>query len=568
MRKTIYLINSLLAVALFGMLIAVLSVTHSVAFAATEDSVKSDVSVTGEDIVEGNTYYLQWLNLSVVYNGSRQAPSAVLKCNEDSSFEKIATVYVKNEAGEAVTAVDVGDYVAVAECTGINFGEGENEKEFSISPLSVIVNWDKAESYTYSGQAQGPTARYTDVNGASHTLTANGYGANAGTYTASVTADAAGGNYILTNLTCGYMISPLSVAVNWGDTTRYTYNGNVQGPTASYADVSGASHTLTSSGLGTNVGIYTASVTADAAGGNYTLNNLTCEYEIGKLIGKVLWVVADYYIANGQPQVPRAFVVGVNGDFIELPINGAGTKAGEYTAEIDLSQVDSNIELSGEMSYRYKIKSENLFGPVGTALSIIFGILCAIPVGFIIYWFCFRKKKDDEQQKEDNQFISRLQNDISERDRTISGLQRANQSLIYDLAAVQDEMEQAKRSLPSLERTLAETKQKLAEAKRQLSEIESTDKEAVDKLKNKVKNLTEQVRSLSEENERLKSQKAKEPDFYKHPIEEYFPDIDAAYEYAESCDYNPNDPEGSFITQRQKLRDIMNLITIYRSQRR
>ncbi len=364
------------------------------------------------------------------------------------------------------------------------------------------------------------------------------------------------------------MISPLSVAVNWGDTTRYTYNGNVQGPTASYADVSGASHTLTSSGLGTNVGIYTASVTADAAGGNYTLNNLTCEYEIGKLIGKVLWVVADYYIANGQPQVPRAFVVGVNGDFIELPINGAGTKAGEYTAEIDLSQVDSNIELSGEMSYRYKIKSENLFGPVGTALSIIFGILCAIPVGFIIYWFCFRKKKDDEQQKEDNQFISRLQNDISERDRTISGLQRANQSLIYDLAAVQDEMEQAKRSLPSLERTLAETKQKLAEAKRQLSEIESTDKEAVDKLKNKVKNLTEQVRSLSEENERLKSQKAKEPDFYKHPIEEYFPDIDAAYEYAESCDYNPNDPEGSFITQRQKLRDIMNLITIYRSQRR
>ena len=76
------------------------------------------------------------------------------------------------------------------------------------------------------------------------------------------------------------------------------------------------------------------------------------------------------------------------------------------------------------------------------------------------------------------------------------------------------------------------------------------------------------MRSLSEENERLKSQKAKEPDFYKHPIEEYFPDIDAAYEYAESCDYNPNDPEGSFITQRQKLRDIMNLITIYRSQRR
>ena len=89
-----------------------------------------------------------------------------------------------------------------------------------------------------------------------------------------------------------------------------------------------------------------------------------------------------------------------------------------------------------------------------------------------------------------------------------------------------------------------------------------------EQLKNENANLSEQANELLDQIAVLQQKKSQKDEFYKHPIEDYFPEIDAAFSYAESCSYDPNNPEASFRTQQQKLREIMKSIAIYRSQRR
>ncbi len=448
MSKIVRLIHSIIIIALVGTVVVLLASLNHIVYAESQDNtVTSDVSVSGDGITEGYTYYLEWNNLSVIYNGSGQTPSAVLKCYEDDSFAIESTVTVKDNLGLAVNAVDARKYVAVAECEGINFSVGDNEKEFTISPLNITVEWDKSSTYIYNGNEQGPKASYKDVN-----------------------------------------------------------NNTVP---------------LITSGLETNAGTYTASVSANAAGANYALTNLTCDFLIEKFVAKTFWVVADYYVENGKAQGPRAFGVGVNGEIIELPVSNLAKEAGDHIAKIDIAEVNVNFNLTGELTFKYIIEKEKPLGVVGIVFVSLFGVILCALLGLIVYFILFQKGVMKRIQKDDI------------------------------------ELEEAKAELKSLNEELESANRQLAEkTKPQKSDAAS---------KKKIKTLENSIKILSEENERLKADKS---ECYKHPIEEYFPEIDKAFKRAYNCEYDSDDPKGSYYSQRQELETINKLISIYRSQRR
>ena len=89
-----------------------------------------------------------------------------------------------------------------------------------------------------------------------------------------------------------------------------------------------------------------------------------------------------------------------------------------------------------------------------------------------------------------------------------------------------------------------------------------------EQLKNENANLSKQANELLDQIAVLQQKKSQKDEFYKHPIEDYFPEIDAAFKRAISYKYDENNPIGSYASQRQEIDTIMRLISAYRSQRR
>lgn len=476
MRKFGYLLGGTLCFALI-MASVLLFAPLTVANAAVSNVEKSYVVVSGEDISENYTYYLEWSNTSFTYDGKNHRPSAVLKCEDDATFAKEMTVEVYENGHLLSQIFNAGNYTAVAVCQGVTFTEeGGNRNSFSISPLRVAVDWNKAAEYTYNGAAQYPTASFTDVEGNKKPLTV--YGAE------------------------------------------------------------------------TNVGNYTAYVAPDAAGGNYTLTNLTCEFTIAKLATKVLWVESDYYVANGKTQGPKAFCVAVDGEVIEIPVICNGVEAGEYVATVDPNNIYDNYDFTADFSYKYRILPEKQFGEGGFILSLILGLLLLIALACVLYSVFLRKndvnelnklKDDDVELKNENAYLNAIID--AERKDSTNEINRLNQRIA-----------ELENSLADLETQLADAEQKI----KKRSQANSENKKAFAELQS-------EFDRLNEDYEKLKKAK---PYAFTHPIEDYFPEIDAAFDYADSCEYDKDDPSGSFAIQRQQLNTIKKWLAAYRSQRR
>lgn len=526
---------------------------------------------------------------SYTYDGELHGPTAKYQ-NVNGEEIALSVSGLKVNAGENYTASVASD------TAGSNYVLTNLECSYKILPMSVDVTWGEETQFTYNGLRQGPTASFT-MGSETVSLPVEGLeiDANEDSYTATVLPTAAGNNYVLTNLLCPYTILALSVAVQWDTAESYTYNGKTQGPTASYINVAGEKITLTINDLGAEVGQYTARVTSDAAGDNYTLTNLACDYVITKLRTTIFWVTFNF-IANGEIQKPRAFAVGPSGEIVELPVNAEGVKVGEYDASIDTSKTDANWELDGELSISYKIMPQVKFGTGGTAVSVVFGVLLFFgAVAAISYWFFVRKKQNEQAATEisrlsDEKQIIELQNATLRSDCTrlqidIEGLREKTEKQLSEIDVLKaslvrlqadlkhtEEMLEGERANPhnqelaqeaatlraSSERLQAELDHVQAELKaaKQKLQTESADKE---RLEGKVK-------TLSEENEKLKQKKSPSR-FSGFPIEDYFPKIDAAFERADSSEYNEHDPRGSFIIQRQQLNEIRKWLNAYRAQR-
>ena len=572
------------------------------------------------------------------------------------------------------------------------------EYTYKITPKATAVIWIAAESYTYDGEAQGPTATYETVNGEVLNLLVTGLGINAGSHIASVAEDAAGGNYTLTGLECGYEIAKYVASVVWQGGSC-TYNGEAQGPGASFKNVYGDIIYLTVSGLGTDAGRYTAQVAEYAAGRNYILTNLEYDYEIAKAVVNVTWSVADYYINNDEVQGPHAYIVNESGEMIELSILNLGTESGEYVAEIDLSSVNPNFELSGELQKSYEIIPETAFGNGGIALSVVLGAILLVIVILAIYFYIRRKNtvltmptgdsysevyedkdiapdvrtdKLKERNKQLKAYIRQLEHEIS-------NIRKSNQKYDSENIKLQEEMENLNithhkelgklndkynmltkelesvkaqhaskimrmeeeranlntahnKEIDKLNTICASQKQQLEGAKQEndsqrrqftdkinsltgkydaeidrlskdnlsLRKQQEKDKKEFETIKQDFERISREARARAEEDSQkiamldkdialkkealsnkedalheaseelreLKERIAKNPNFYKHPIEEYFDDIDKAYETAQACDFDINNPLYCYSSQREALDKIMGLIAIYRSQKR
>ena len=319
---------------------------------------------------------VQWnIAETYIYDGSMQGPTASYINVQDETVT-LNSIGAASNAGVHTASV-------AADAAGSNYILTNLTCEYTILPLQVTVQWNTAAQYTFNGSSQGPVARYSNIYGENIVLNADGYAADAGEHIASVASNAAGSNYLLTNLTCEYTLAPLQTAVQWSVAESYTFNGSPQGPAASYQNIDHDAVLLPVSGRGTDAGTYTVSVAADAAGGNYELTNLTQEYSIGKLSAAVQWVTFDF-VENGEVQAPRAFVAGLGGEIIELPVVASGRSAGDYTARVDADAADTNFVLSGELSAAYTIAPKAAFGTAGTIFCIILGVCFAVAIVWIV----------------------------------------------------------------------------------------------------------------------------------------------------------------------------------------
>ena len=142
-----------------------------------------------------------------------------------------------------------------------------------------------ASNKTYNGKSQ------TGVTGSGITWSGTTSGIDAGTYTATATPD---GNHAWSDGTTGaktitWTMNKKTVAVTWGTTTTFNYNGNAQAPTASATSgVTGETINVTRT-TGRNAGSYTStaiisSVTGGRAKiGNYALSGNTKAFTINKV---------------------------------------------------------------------------------------------------------------------------------------------------------------------------------------------------------------------------------------------------------------------------------------------
>ena len=227
-----------------------------------------------------------WGTTTFTYNGRAQAPSAS------------ATTGVTGEtmAVTRTTGTNAGSYTSTASCSSVTGGRAKcsnytltgNTKAFSIERASMTApSSPSGKNYTGSSQASGITCPTGSTAGGTTSAT------NAGTYTQTCTPD---GNHkwsdgTTTAKSITWTINPKSVAITWGTTTIFTYNGKAQGPSASISTGISTESIILEITAETNAGSYTSTASCGGVNtvlgisgkcSNYTLTGTTKAYTINK----------------------------------------------------------------------------------------------------------------------------------------------------------------------------------------------------------------------------------------------------------------------------------------------
>ena len=195
----------------------------------------------------------------------------------------------------SVTGTDAGTYYVWSKVDADGNHNNVGAKYIgtvTIAKATVTIPTSPVKQYTYNGQAQAhgytlPTGTAIENNGTTPSAI------DAGTYNIVLKLTSAS-NYqwsdkTTTNKTINWKINPKSVAVTWGTTVTFTYNGQAQAPTASATSgVTGETINVTRT-TGTNAGSYTstASISSVTGGrakiGNYALSGNTKAFTINKV---------------------------------------------------------------------------------------------------------------------------------------------------------------------------------------------------------------------------------------------------------------------------------------------
>ena len=270
----------------------------------TEKSGGTQISGTTKTPVSDTTYYAHWtanqLNfanqtITKTFSTNAQTANITAASNGTGSYtytEKTET----NASGTATNYITLnGTTITIAANTPADtytyviVATDNNSKVTKEATYIIKIERAKTANAGTSDKTYNGTSQ-TGVTGTSVTWTGTTSAIDAGTYTANATPDA---NHAWSDGTTNakaitWKINPKSVAVTWGTTTTFTYNGNAQAPTA--AATSGvANETINvTRTTETNAGSYTSTASISSVTGgrarkeNYTLTGNTKAFTINK----------------------------------------------------------------------------------------------------------------------------------------------------------------------------------------------------------------------------------------------------------------------------------------------
>ena len=255
----------------------------------------TNATITGSVTITGTNQYGSTLTAQTNVNPEDATLTYQWYSNTTNSTNGGTPIDGANRKDYTIGDGLVGKYIYV-----VVTAKKDNYNEVTFSDITDPTNNGSATVMKISIQKPTATGNYT-YNGTNQTLTLNGFdagnmtvsgntGTDAGNYTATVTLKDSG-NYqwsdgTTSNVTLSWKINAKEVAVIWGDTTSFVYNGKEQAPTVSAeSGVSGETIHLTRT-TQVNVGNYTstASITNVTGGrgktSNYTLTNATKAFNI------------------------------------------------------------------------------------------------------------------------------------------------------------------------------------------------------------------------------------------------------------------------------------------------
>ena len=309
---------------------------------STANTVSSAVVKSGTTDVSGN-YTITKTNGTLTVNKRTLTVKAEAKSKTYGAGDPELTYTCSNQVSEqtpkfsGTLSRDAGENVGTYEIKQNTLALADNSpflaNNYTIAYIGANLTINKAATATaaaadktYNGASQtGVTGSY--VSWANSTT-----GIDAGSYTAIATPDEnhawSDGTTAAKSIT--WTMSAKEVAVTWGTTTTFIYNGVAQGPTASAeSGVTGETINITRT-TGTNAGSYTstASISSVTGGrakaGNYKLIGATKAFTINRAATATAAAVNKTY--NGESQT------GVTGNYVSWGGTTAGIDAGSYTA--------------------------------------------------------------------------------------------------------------------------------------------------------------------------------------------------------------------------------------------
>ena len=309
---------------------------------STANTVSSAVVKSGTTDVSGN-YTITKTNGTLTVNKRTLTVKAEAKSKTYGAGDPGLTYTYSNQVSgqtpkfSGALSRDAGENVGIYEIKQNTLALADNSpflaNNYTLAYTGANLTINKAATATaaaadktYNGASQtGVTGSY--VSWANSTT-----GIDAGSYTAIATPDEnhawSDGTTAAKSIT--WTMSAKEVAVTWGTTTTFIYNGVAQGPTASAeSGVTGETINITRT-TGTNAGSYTstASISSVTGGrakaGNYKLTENTKAFIINRATTATAAVADKTY--NGESQT------GVTGNYVSWGGTTAGIDAGSYTA--------------------------------------------------------------------------------------------------------------------------------------------------------------------------------------------------------------------------------------------
>ncbi len=299
-----------------------------------------------------NTFTIQpkpitvlWENTTVVFNGQEQKPTA--------TFEDVPLLI-------AGAKTNVGSYTAICSSLSDNYLINNPNCSFEIIEYIVSISWTTGD-YVYNKLPQSPRPSYSLPDFASATdFNLTGINIQAGTnYEAKVITT--NPNFKVENSTCAYSIAPVTLLIEWVNTT-YTYKNALIYPEFS---VTGTQDNILDQldmrGVGKDAGDYTAQLVS--LNSNYIISNSTHTYTIQPYAITATWKNLEfvYQAQFYQPSVSLKFP-----DFAEnvtVIQKTKGMNVGSYTAELVLYQegtISKNFDLGKSATAIFEIKPYTL----------------------------------------------------------------------------------------------------------------------------------------------------------------------------------------------------------------